>query len=86
MRIKLGSEVKDEVTGLKGIAVSRTEYLQGCFRIGVQAKELKDGTPVGPYYVDEPQLITIKEKAVERNIKNDNGGPAYAQPPQKRIG
>ena len=35
-KIKLGQEVRDRVTGFKGIATARTTYLQGCDRISVQ--------------------------------------------------
>lgn len=84
MKIKLGSKVKDTVTKFRGIAVSRTEYLQGCSRIAVQPENLQKGKPIEPQFFDEPQLEVIKEDKVEAN-QNDNGGVAYAQPPAKTI-
>ena len=32
----LGDEVKDTITGFKGIVVARTEWLNGCARVTVQ--------------------------------------------------
>lgn len=42
--VKLGSLVRDQVTGLEGIATSRTEYLNGCVQYGVSPKAKEDGT------------------------------------------
>jgi len=42
-KVKLGQEVKDTITGFRGIAVTRTEFLQGCCRIEVQPKVKRDG-------------------------------------------
>ena len=70
--IHLGDEVKDTITGFKGIAVSRHEYLQGCTRYTVQPKTVKNVLPK-PMGFDEPDLIVIKEKNAKR--KNSLGGP-----------
>ena len=60
MAIILGEKVKDRITGLKGIAVARTEWMHGCVRIVVQPLELKDGRPVETCTFDEPDLDVIK--------------------------
>lgn len=57
--IKLGQEVRDKVTGFKGIAVGKTEYLQGCNRISVQPKVNKEGGLVECESFDEPDLEVI---------------------------
>lgn len=54
--IKLGNQVEDSVSGFKGIAVQRIEYLNGCVRIGVQSKVDKDGKLPALEYFDEQQL------------------------------
>ena len=43
--IDLGVIVKDKVSGLKGYAVARIEYLNGCKRIAIQPQLVKDGKP-----------------------------------------
>ena len=86
-KINLGDKVKDKVTGYTGIAVSSTDYLQGCTRIAVQAQELKDGKPVAELWVDEPQLTIIKRAVVKEEVVDEGeektGGPAYLTPPSK---
>jgi hypothetical protein len=79
----LGDKVKDVVTGLAGIAVAKTHYLQGCARIGVQPQELKDGKPVEVYWVDEPQLEVIEVGAIKpKTFESEKpGGPAYLVDP-----
>lgn len=72
-RLELGTKVKDKVTGLTGIITTRTEFLHGCVRVGVQPQELKDGKPVDPVSFDEPQLEVLAEPA-------DFGQHATAEP------
>ena len=60
-KIKLGQEVKDRVTGFKGIAISRVNYLQGCDRIGVAPIVDKDGDLRDVQSFDEPDLIIVGE-------------------------
>ena len=64
-RIKLGQEVKDRVSGFKGIAVGRTEYLQGCLRVLVQPKLDKDGKLVDSMSFDEPDLVVTGDGVYE---------------------
>lgn len=75
MRINLGDKVKDSVTGFEGIAIARTEWLHGCFRILVQPQKLtKDGAPHESLNVDEPQLTVVGVKRV-KNGSRTTGGP-----------
>lgn len=60
--IELGTKVRDRVSGVQGIAVARTEWLNGCTRVTVQPQELKDGQPVETTTVDEPQLEVVGRK------------------------
>ena len=83
--IKLGSKVKDKVTGYTGIATAATEYLQGCRRIAVQTKGLHEGKTVEADWFDEPQLLLIKENVIEEVEDKENGGPAYLVPPKNRV-
>jgi len=74
--IELGDEAKDTVTGLTGVVVCRTQWLHGCVRFGVQPRELKDGKPVDPTYVDEPQLELVTKAVARRS--SATGGPRPA--------
>jgi len=74
MRIELGSEVKDKTTGFTGVASSRTEYLTGCVRYGVQSRKLgKDGLPGDYIMFDEDSLEVVKaKKAKKKPVKGGN--------------
>lgn len=73
--IQLGDEVKDSITGFKGIAIGRTTWLTGCDRIMVQPKGInKEGKIYEPQSFDEGTLELVKAK---KPIKTDRskGGP-----------
>ncbi len=72
--INLGDEVRDSVSGFKGIAVSKHVYLHGCTRITVCPKVGKDGSFKDERAFDEPQLILIKPK-VNKEGRHTTGGP-----------
>jgi hypothetical protein len=60
--IKLGSLVKDSITGFTGIALGRTEFGFGCIHIRVQAKRLtKEGEPIPMQSFDEQRIEVLKE-------------------------
>lgn len=63
MKIELGQKVRDTITGMEGIAVGRTVWLNGCIRISVQSQMLKDGVPLDQQWIDEPQLQVVEETA-----------------------
>ena len=68
--IKVGDRVKDIVTGYTGIAVARTEWLNGCIRFTVQSNEYHDSKPVDSLCVDEPQLVIV-EKGVTKRLGDE---------------
>lgn len=72
--IELMDTVKDSLTNLTGVAVNRTEWLNGCTRVGVQPKELKDGIPVDYTVFDETDLILV-ERPEGTKPKPKTGGP-----------
>lgn len=84
----LGSEVKDKITGFKGIVSARAEHLTGCNRYGVQSQKLDEkGHPIEWQWFDEQQLVLLKDKKIplehlnkpltEGSVKNTTkpGGP-----------
>ena len=75
--IKLGSRVKDTLTGFKGIATGRTEWLYGCARIGVEAETTKEKKPGDTFWFDEQRVEVIKEMGprVSKNNSATSGGP-----------
>ena len=70
--IKLGTKVKDMITGFEGVAVARIVYLNGCVQIQVQSKKLKDSKIIKAEWIDEPQLI-CKDKVRAKSDKDPGG-------------
>ncbi len=62
MGIKLGKRYRDTITLLEGVAVGKTEWLNGCSRIGIQAAGLHEGKPLDVYWVDEQQAELIQDE------------------------
>jgi hypothetical protein len=69
----LGTTVKDTITGYQGVVTGITFWLNGCTRIGIQSRELKDGIPKDAQWFDEMQLIQIDTEP--EPIQPDRGGP-----------
>ncbi len=85
-KILLGQTAKDPITGVEGIVYSRTEYLTGCARIGIQQKQQKDGKVPDLWGVDEPIAIVTKETIVGQEAAKKTrkrGGPRNL-PPERR--
>ena len=66
---------KDKISGLIGIATSRTEYLNGCVQYAVMPKIKKGATEIPHWNIDEGQLETIKTKKPIKVKKKKIGGP-----------
>ena len=78
----LGEEVKDKITGFRGVVMARSEYHTGCNTYGLLSKTLtKDAKPAEWEWIDERLLTSFrnpaepKAKNVLTKAKKDNGGP-----------
>ena len=80
MEVQLGMKVKDTVSGLIGIAVCKTVWLNGCERYGIQPPIDKDGKAPDNYYVDSEQIEIIGDGVAVEPKKT--GGPC--QNPQRQ--
>ena len=69
----LGKKVRDKVSGLVGVAVSRIEWLNGCIQYGVQPKMNKKSDEIKTWNIDEEQLEVMGVKVKVK--KKDGGGP-----------
>ena len=68
MAIKLGSHVKDTISGFTGVVVAETNWLYGCRRLTIAGDFLHEGKPVETQCFDEPQLQVIKAKDIKSNF------------------
>lgn len=83
-KYELGSKVECKITGYKGVITARHEWLYGCRRYTLQARELKDGKPVDTHYLDE-DAIQLLEAAEPHHVRDTGGGDAptrSSQPPR----
>ncbi len=81
---KLGSKVRDTLTGYEGIATAKTIFLYGCVRFCIEAESLtKDGEPKDERWFDEQRVETVKKQGSrKRTIKTHPaiGGPRSHSP------
>lgn len=59
--IGLGDKVRDKITGFEGLALEKSEYLNGCVQFEVQPKIDKEGKIPDSCHIDEQQLEVIEE-------------------------
>lgn len=88
--IRLGSKVKDSISGYEGIASGRAIYLNGCATICIEGPLAKDEKGVvrqDTLWVDEQRVQTIQEKAFvsiydqeDLVIRGAAGGPVPVPP------
>jgi len=84
-RIRLGSKVRDIVTGFEGVALSRVEYMNGCVQICVKPPVDKAGKMQEGLYIDIEQLEIIK-LAPKRSTKSKKGGSQTDSPRDRYYG
>lgn len=74
--LKLGDTVRDTITEFTGVVIAEHKYLNGCCRLSIQPKELKDGKPIEALTFDAEQLELVT-RATERTVV-PAGGPMDA--------
>lgn len=83
--IRLGNKVKDKITGFKGIATAKVEYLNGCVQYCVKPQVSKDGKMPEGEYIDDAQLEVIEDISVSIGVEPD-GGPMPDTPATRYSG
>lgn len=84
--VKLGSKVRDVITGFEGIATGRTVYLNGCVHVLVTRGVVDEkGMPVSDWF-DEQRVQTLEVGAFKAQPSEATaGGPAPAPPRMPRA-
>jgi len=72
----LGKKVVDRVTGFKGVATQKIEYMNGCVQYSIQPKCKEGGEFIDSKWFDEEQVDLVSEKKVVKKKKRTTGGPA----------
>lgn len=74
--VKLGDKARDKITGLTGIIVAMTHWLNGCLRITIQPQVLHEGKPVDNCTFDAEQVELVS--AEPPPATKPTGGPSIA--------
>lgn len=77
--VQLGDKAKDTLTGFEGIVSGVFVFANGCVRVEITPKALKDGKPIDPAVFDEQRLLPKASKA-ERG--GDRPGPTPYRSPK----
>ena len=83
-KIRLGEEVKDRITGFRGIVISRSQWLTNCNTYGIKSQELKDNVPLDTQWFDEPTLETLLMSIPIVESNRETGGPEHKIPQTNR--
>jgi hypothetical protein len=73
--IELGDEVKDTISGYKGVVVAFTTWLNKCRRITVQSRKLESGKPVENQTFDIEMLELVKKGKQPQKPYTGGGRP-----------
>lgn len=59
-RIALGDDARHTITGFAGLVIALTTWLNGCVRVTLQPRELKDGKPLEHQTFDIQEVELVK--------------------------
>lgn len=86
MKVTLGKQYKDSISGFSGVAVARTTYLFNCVRVMLSPTKLKDdGDFLPDTWFDEQILVAVRSKKVvkAKRKRTGTGGPARSVAPKR---
>jgi len=79
----LGTQLQDIVSGVKGIATARTEFLNGCIQYTISPRASKPTSPEIPesYLIDADQLKEVGVGIIKKKQATSRvtGGPTTSQ-------
>jgi hypothetical protein len=73
MKIEFGREVKDKITGFRGIVTGECSYISGCLQYLVQPKGKDSDKKPDAIWFDVDRLETIGNKIITLKNKSTNG-------------
>lgn len=81
MRVKLGVQARDVITGFEGIVIARAEYLFGCAQWGLTSKVDEKGE-AKTQYIDEGRVVYVGPGVRPEDVTaaSGNGGPRSDAP------
>jgi hypothetical protein len=70
---EFGQEVKDIISGFKGIVTGKCSYITGCEQFLVQPKSKKTDSKPDAVWFDIDRLQSVGKKIIKLKYKADNG-------------
>ena len=85
LAVTLGCEAKDTISGFTGIAIAVTEWLNGCVRITIAPRELKDGRPIdsGTFDIEQVEYVGPGVEATRKPTGGDRTSITIAFDPTR---
>lgn len=77
-----GKEVKDKVTGFRGIVIGRCDYLFGCSQYGIAPKIGADGKKDEVEWFDEGRIEIVGEGVSPQSVVGASPGCEYQPHPK----
>jgi hypothetical protein len=74
-KIELGDEVKDKVSGFKGVVIGWIKWIHGCDQLVIQPKVGKDGKLPDSKTFDVLALKVVRKAKKVKKPKVAKGGP-----------
>lgn len=74
-KYELGIKAKSNISGFKGIIVSRSQHLNGCDRYWIAPLLDKDGNLNEGFWFDEGKIESITKPILKRKNINNGGFP-----------
>jgi len=71
---KLGMRLKDKITGFMGIAIAKSEFMNGCVQYYLKARLDKDGKVQDAVVFDSQQLEFVDDGLSSDKEKKPTGG------------
>ena len=81
-QVKLGKEVKDQITGCEGIVTSKHIYLTGCTQFGIQPAMGDDKKIPKKEYFDEGRLVVIGKGVDPKDVQAKDPGCDFREHPE----
>jgi hypothetical protein len=82
--VALGDRVRDQISDFEGVAVAKTNWLNGCERITVQSSKLFEGKTVSETFdVEQLQITESGVLGVGQPSGGDRPGPTRPGNPNR---
>ena len=76
LTFSLGDEVQDTLSDFKGVVVCVVQWIQGCWRLAIQSREMEKGVPVDEISLPSSQCKLIKSA---KPVSSAEGAPVKVE-------